>query len=112
MGYSIEDLEWIFSKTNGRCRHCQIQIAFGNYGRRDARGGWEVDHSNPRANGGTDHGRNLWPLCWKCNLDKRATNGHYYDKKFEAKTTAGKIVEALGGRAGDLWTDPHRVPRR
>lgn len=32
--------------------------------------GWEIDHKNPRANGGTDHPRNLQPLHWEANRKK------------------------------------------
>lgn len=112
MGYSNERLSEIFSKTNGLCRHCGLQLAAGNYGRRDARGGWEVDHSVPIAKGGTDNLRNLWPLCWKCNIDKKTKNGSYYDGYFEPRTFAGKVVEFFGGRAGDLGTDRHRDSKR
>ena len=112
MGYSNERLNEIFDKTNGHCRHCGIQLAFGNYGVYDARGGWHVDHSVPVSKGGSDNLRNLWPLCWKHNLDKKDRHGSYYDKKFEPKTTAGKFVEFLGGRAGDWGTDHHRPPKR
>ncbi|MDE1862838.1 MAG: HNH endonuclease [Thaumarchaeota archaeon] len=111
MGYSNDDLNYIFDKTNGNCRHCGKQLAFDNYGDRGARGAWEVDHSNPKAKGGTDHMRNLWALCWQCNLDKRDTRGSEYHDNFEPRTAAGKVVEFFGGRAGDWGTDPHRDPR-
>lgn len=32
--------------------------------------GWEIDHRNPVANGGTDHGRNLRALHWEANRKK------------------------------------------
>ena len=32
--------------------------------------GWEVDHKNPKAKGGSDHGRNLQALHWKENRKK------------------------------------------
>ena len=32
--------------------------------------GWEIDHRNPRAEGGTDHGRNLRALNWLANRRK------------------------------------------
>ena len=32
--------------------------------------GWEIDHKNPRAKGGTDHGRNLQALQWEANRKK------------------------------------------
>jgi 5-methylcytosine-specific restriction endonuclease McrA len=108
LGYTDDEIEYIFAKTNGRCRHCQKQLAYDNYGDRNARGGWEVDHSVPKSKGGTDHMRNLWPLCWICNMQKLDTHGHHHDKKYEPRSTGGKIVEFFGGRAGDLGTDPRR----
>jgi 5-methylcytosine-specific restriction endonuclease McrA len=41
--------------------------------------GWEVDHSNPKNNGGTDHGRNLKPLHWEENR-KKADKVNYKKK--------------------------------
>lgn len=34
-------------------------------------GAWEVDHSKPRAKGGTDHGNNLRAACITCNRSKQ-----------------------------------------
>lgn len=108
MVYSNERLSDIFDKTDGHCRHCGKQLSFSNFGKRYARGGWEVDHSVPISKGGSDNLRNLWSTCWICNLDKSNTRGTQYDRNFEPRTTAGKIVEFFGGRAGDWGTDPHR----
>jgi len=108
MGYDEDRLNMIFNKTGGFCRHCQKQLSWNSYGSRDSRGGWEVDHSHARASGGTDNLRNLWPLCWNCNLDKSSGSGTKYDGHFEARTTAGRIVERFGGRAGQFGTDRHR----
>ena len=113
LGYSKERLRDIFDKTDGRCRHCGKQLAFQNYGKYDARGGWHVDHSVPVSKGGSDNLRNLWSLCWEHNLDKSDSHGSDYDENFVAKTWAGKFIEGTGlGRAGDLGTDPHRVPKK
>lgn len=111
MGYSYEEISYIFNKTNGYCRFCKKQLAFSNYGKRNARGGWEVEHSNPRANGGTDHGRNLYAACWSCNLKKLDTAGHHFNKKFEHKTMGGYLSNALGLPDGFLGSDPRRVYR-
>ncbi len=75
MGYTDEELTDIFERTDGCCHLCSSRIAFSNYGRLGARGAWEVDHSNPRANGGTDRLNNLYAACISCNRSKgtRAT---------------------------------------
>lgn len=40
--------------------------SYGTHGEK----GWHLDHRNPKANGGTDHGRNLRILHWQANLRK------------------------------------------
>jgi 5-methylcytosine-specific restriction endonuclease McrA len=65
-----EELSVMFDRTNGRCHLCGCRLVFGNYGRHGARGAWHVEHSIPRARGGTDHGNNLRPACIGCNLEK------------------------------------------
>jgi hypothetical protein len=72
MRYTDEQLEEIFDRTDGRCHLCKKKLAFKNYGRPGERAAWEVEHSNARANGGTDHGRNLKAACIPCNRAKGA----------------------------------------
>ena len=45
------------------------KIRFGSYGTQ-GEFGWEIDHKNPVARGGTDHMRNLQPLHWQANREK------------------------------------------
>jgi HNH endonuclease len=66
-----ETLERIFAKTDGRCHLCHKQLSWCNYGACGTRGAWEVDHSVPRAPGGTDHGNNLFAACMSCNRSKQ-----------------------------------------
>lgn len=47
-------------------------IRYSAYGNTNSDYGWEIDHRNPVANGGTDHGRNLRALHWKANRKKGA----------------------------------------
>lgn len=72
MAYSNGELDEIFDSTNGRCHLCHGAICRCNYGRIDARGAWEVDHSNARAGGGTNRMTNLKPAHIPCNRWKQA----------------------------------------
>lgn len=75
MGYTDEKLTDIFERTDGHCHLCFIRLTFSNYGRFGSRGAWEVEHSIPRANGGTERLNNLYAACIVCNRAKgtRAT---------------------------------------
>ena len=72
--YSDRTLNRIFDKNGGHCWHCGKQLAWSNYGRKRARGAWEVDHSIARYNGGTDQINNLVPSCISCNRSKGPMN--------------------------------------
>jgi len=54
MAFSNDDLNYIFDRTTGRCHICRDDLDFSAYGESPEFGGWEVDHSVPRAKGGTD----------------------------------------------------------
>lgn len=83
MPYLPGQLEAIFAHTDGHCHLCGLKLVFGHYGRLDSAGGWEVEHSVPKAAGGTDHGNNLYAAHPSCNRAKcdgstrtaRAQNG-------------------------------------
>ncbi|KXB05573.1 hypothetical protein AKJ50_00570 [candidate division MSBL1 archaeon SCGC-AAA382A13] len=83
MSFSRRKLPKIFNKTNGRCRYCGKPLVFRNYGqKRSLIGGrWEVDHSKPKAKGGTDHLNNLYPACISCNRSKGDTRGRNTEKE-------------------------------
>lgn len=70
MPYDKGTLRSIYDRTAGRCHLCGKQVCFTNYGDSEGRGGWEVEHSTPRAKGGTDHGNNLYPAHISCNRAK------------------------------------------
>lgn len=62
----------VFAKSNGLCHLCWKPIAYRNYGYHGSRGAWEIDHSIPRAQGGTDHLNNLYAAHTDCNRTKQA----------------------------------------
>lgn len=70
MSYSCETKRAIFDKNNGKCALCGNELVFELHGNREREGGWEVDHSRPKEDGGTEHLNNLQPMCWRCNLKK------------------------------------------
>ena len=45
-------------------------IRYGDYGNRYSRYGWEIDHVDPKSQGGTDDLSNLRPLNWVSNLQR------------------------------------------
>ncbi|WP_163710449.1 HNH endonuclease signature motif containing protein [Mangrovibacterium lignilyticum] len=45
-------------------------MKYDDYGDRQSEYGWEIDHIDPVANGGTDDISNLQPLTWKHNTHK------------------------------------------
>lgn len=79
MSYTNEELNYVYDKNDGHCWHCSKKLAWKNYGKRDERGAWEVDHSRPLARGGADYLRNLVPACVKCNRSK----GNLTSREFE-----------------------------
>ncbi len=70
MELTTEQLRVIYRRTSGFCHICHEKLALSNYGKRGERGAWHVDHSIPRAKGGTDRLNNLYPACIDCNTDK------------------------------------------
>lgn len=123
MSYDIEDLTLVFEKTDGNCRYCEKQLAWGNYGQGARRGAWVVDHSVPLSRGGTDYFRNLWPACIECNLDKGTLTGSEYMRQIEGPASRlrspdfGDLIAGivLGGLAlaflKALFSPPQNQPR-
>lgn len=73
MAYSEELLNRIYDRTDGYCHICGKKLSFVNYGKRGGKGAWQVEHSRPKAKGGTDHPKNLYAACIICNQDKWIT---------------------------------------
>ena len=68
MGYSDEQLRWIYDRTDGVCHICKRRRhRFEDYGRG---GTWEVDHSKARTRGGAEHLNNYRLACVGCNRRK------------------------------------------
>lgn len=73
MAYSDEELTVIFDRTDGKCHICGDRLAFRNYAKpNSAWGAWEVEHSNPKAKGGTNRRNNLYAAHITCNRSKGA----------------------------------------
>lgn len=49
---------------------CGNVMKWSEHGNRNSKNGWEIDHINPVANGGSDSASNLQPLHWQNNMDK------------------------------------------
>jgi len=78
MGYSDEELSYVYSRNDGYCWHCDKKLSWSNYGAVGAKGAWEVDHSKPVSRGGTNYLQNLVPACIPCNRSKRELNSKEY----------------------------------
>jgi len=70
MQYDGSALRRIYDRTSGYCHICKRKMSFTNYGMARKKGAWEVEHSVPRAKGGTDHGNNLFGAHITCNREK------------------------------------------
>lgn len=70
MKFSDEQLEAIFDRASGKCHLCHGRLAYSNYASFGRRGAWEVEHSKPRALGGTNRLSNLFPTHISCNRSK------------------------------------------
>jgi hypothetical protein len=109
----------IFDRTRGKCHICHKKLAFKNHGTFGARGAWHVEHSVAIANGGTNHGNNLYAACISCNLEKctsasrtaRAWAGTHRaplpaHKYAEAKSNSAFTGAAIGATLGAVIAGP------
>jgi len=72
MKFTDDQLEYVFDRTSGHCHLCHRKLSFCNYALIGERGAWEVEHSNPRARGGTNRLNNLYAAHIRCNRSKGA----------------------------------------
>jgi|SRR5882724_7087495 len=116
MAYTRTELRHIYDRTSGYCHICGKKLSFTNYGGSGSKGAWHVEHSIPRARGGTDHGNNLYAACIACNLEKetfttktaRRWNGRSRaplsrEQRKTVRTTNTVTGGVLGGIAGALF---------
>lgn len=110
MSYAPETLKKLYDKTNGRCHICYKKLARVNYGKHGRRGAWEVDHSVPRARGGTDRQSNLLPACTTCNRSKqdsttrvaRSEHGHTRRPRSRQEVKEAQNTGAVTGLVSGL----------
>jgi hypothetical protein len=108
MIYTQRDLRRIYDRTTGYCHICRKKLALKNYGRLGARAAWEVEHSNPRACGGTDRYSNLYAACISCNRSKGAASTSCARREFgqtRAPLSRDNRASAKAGNAfaGGFW---------
>lgn len=64
--------QYVYEKYGGHCAYCGEHIEYKDM---------QVDHINPKRNGGVDSVENYNPSCRLCNHYKRASSKGW-DKKF------------------------------
>ncbi|UCM59913.1 HNH endonuclease [Aeromonas hydrophila] len=95
MGFSQSDIDKVWDKLDEenaqnekdgfRKDQCSAWIRKSEYGNRDHKHGWEIDHITPKSKGGTDEISNLRALHWKNNAARQ-------DGKLNTKKPAVKSV--------------------
>jgi 5-methylcytosine-specific restriction endonuclease McrA len=105
MAWTDKQLGSIYDRTSGYCHLCSKKLAFSNYARAGARGAWEVEHSVPKACGGTDRMNNLYAACIDCNRSKqsrstRTTRARYGRQRAPLNREARAIAKSENALAG------------
>jgi len=59
MGFTEEEVNAVYNKTDGYCKYCGKRLSFVNYGKNGKRGAWHIDHSKAWVKGGSSYLRNL-----------------------------------------------------
>jgi HNH endonuclease len=70
MSYMDDELDAIFERTDSHCHICGKKLCRNNYGLWRRKGAWEVEHSVPRSNGGSERLNNLYAAHISCNREK------------------------------------------
>jgi 5-methylcytosine-specific restriction endonuclease McrA len=90
----------IFDRTAGDCHLCGVRVAFRNYGLPGRRGARHIEHSVPKARGGSNHGNNIFAAHIECNLKKGVSSSR------AARRSAGlrrSPLSAKTRRRGNAW---------
>lgn len=107
MAYDNETLVNIFRKTDGHCHLCGKKLRLFMYNGYPDVAAWEVEHSLPKAKGGTDHFNNLFPAHIECNRERGIRHTKIIRKWFgrssaplsKAKKDQNRTDNTLGGVA-------------
>lgn len=110
MTFNQETLNHVYDRTDGHCHICRKKLVRKNYGVLGSRGAWEAEHSKPRAQGGSNHGNNLYAACISCNRSKgksstrsaRSKNGFKAAPYSQEKKTKNAWLGA-GTVCGAAW---------
>lgn len=105
--YPEDRLRQVFEKTGGRCYYCGKRLAFENRGY-EGWGSWDVDHKVPRARGGSDNLRNLFPACWECNHAKSSGDPYTYMRSLVPVSPWQRFQEWLNGDLREYDEYPRR----
>ncbi len=103
-GYDDETRRAVFARSNGLCHLCWKPFAFSNYGAHGARGAWEIDHSRPRSQGGTDHLNNLYAAHTACNRAKQARSSASVRRANGQARPPMSAAAMKELKSGDAWT--------
>ena len=103
MAFADEQLSQIFDRTDGNCHICHGKLAFSNYARFGRRGAWEVEHSNPRCNGGSDRLCNLYAAHISCNREKGSMTTRGVRARYGRTSAPASKQRKDEIRSNNLW---------
>ena len=84
--WSISEVRTVFQRSGGRCHVCKRVHALGRY-RQD----WNMDHLQPKSQGGSNDVRNLAVACISCNSRK----GNNFDMSDLVAGVSNEVVDRL-----------------
>jgi 5-methylcytosine-specific restriction endonuclease McrA len=107
MAKDLQLLRKIYDKTDGYCHVCHRKLSFQNHGNQGSKGAWHIEHSVPKAKGGTNHQNNLFPACIECNIEKstmtsRTARGYYGNSRAPYTKAKKEKIKSSNTLAGIL----------